>query len=404
MRSFPSEILLNVFAYLDETSLARASCVCKRWAAVGKDAICRRGPRGQWLNVAAHHQYAPRVRLLLLRTPKDCERRMALRMVHYVSVALSLVAGPQYWRVFDIVKFSGLTLPLSITIFNGAAPRSDEPPSDIGTSADLRMCSEAFLLLATDSRIRNLAVESIFLPHSVQAHPGPVFDEVPTFPFLHSLRTRTTADLAWRMLSMTPRVTELTLDVVGPDAAGTTVGAATALLPRLAVLKLTFWHRGGGGFTADRDLAAVARLDALRVLDVRHAAAATTEPAAPADPEIWRAFVRSLPRLERLSLPLELTVRPSDDGMRLLGTEWPRIQHLRLNVSVAMSELCRPRHRRRSDGGLGPLFPNLQTLCVWGLTCEGEKWFVSLHLVKQAGVGRVISVGFFAAILLRARC
>jgi hypothetical protein len=243
-RSIPAGILLNIFAYLDETSLSQASCVSKRWAIVGKDAVCRQGPRGQWLNVAAHHQYAPRVRPLLLRTPTNCERCMTVRMVQHVSVALSLVTGRQYWKVFDIVQYSRLTKPLSITIFN-RAPGYD-PSTDISTSVDLRMRSEAFLQLATWTRLRNLAVKSIFILHSVQPHPAPLFsDEVPPFLLFHLLRTRTTADLERRMLSLTSRVTDLTLDVIGPDAEGTAIRAATSLLPRLATLKLAFWHHCG---------------------------------------------------------------------------------------------------------------------------------------------------------------
>jgi hypothetical protein len=202
------------------------------------------------------------------------------------------VAGRQYWKVLDIVNYSGLTKPLSITIFNGAP--GDDSSDDISTSVDLRLCSEGFLQLATLSRLRHLAVESSFIPHSVQSHPAPLFSKavppfplfskaVPPFPLLHSLHTRTTADLAWRMLSMTSRLTDLLLNIVGSDAGGATIRAATSLLPRLATLKLTFWHRSG--FKANRDLAALARLDGLRVLDIRHKATADAAPT-PADPEI----------------------------------------------------------------------------------------------------------------------
>jgi hypothetical protein len=37
-------------------------------------------------------------------------------------------------------------------------------------------------------------------------------------------------------------VTDLALNIISPDAEGTTLRAATLLLPRLATLKLAFWH------------------------------------------------------------------------------------------------------------------------------------------------------------------
>jgi hypothetical protein len=114
-------------------------------------------------------------------------------------------------------------------------------------------------------------------------------------------------------------------------------------------------------------MAAFARLDGLRVLDIRQKATSDTAPT-PADPEIWRAFIRILPRLESLCLPAELVVRPIAKSICLLSTSWPQVWHLRLNVSVPMGELC---SRRCSDGGCGPPFSNLQH-SVWGWGCVGR--------------------------------
>jgi hypothetical protein len=64
MKFLSSEVLLAIFDYLDEKSLFRAICVCKRWALIGRDSLCRRGPPGQWLSVASHRQYHYQIRHL----------------------------------------------------------------------------------------------------------------------------------------------------------------------------------------------------------------------------------------------------------------------------------------------------------------------------------------------------
>ncbi len=172
-------------------------------------------------------------------------------------------------------------------------------------------------MLAYQGRIRHLRVESIFVPHSLQSYRHLLGDNLGMpFASLYSMRTRTTAELAGRMLSLMPSVRELALDVLHPDLAGTVVRAAAWLLPRLQVLKLNFWHRVA--WTAERDLAALGSMSELKVLEVRNRWLASTTPSA-ASPQRWYAFVRGKPRLESLWLPSLFEVMPVADGMRLLG-------------------------------------------------------------------------------------
>jgi hypothetical protein len=303
--------------------------------------------------------------------------RLALSKVEHISIALSVLAGELYWRAMDILVYSGLSRLLSVTIFDDG-PDQPVSLSEVAAHKDMRICSEVFYMLAYQSRIRHLTVESIFIPRSLQTYRQPLGGNPGTsFASLYGLRTRTTADLVWSMLSLMPAVRELALDVLHPDMAGAVVRAAASLLPRLQVLKLNFWHRMS--WKAERDLTALGRMSELRVLEVRNRSLAGTAPSV-ASPQTWRAFVRGMPRLENLWLPSTFEVKPAADGLRLIGTSWPGIRHLRLNLCVDIDELCLT--------GRDTLFPSLQTLSVKRLMCGGKKRYDNLTFSNRREVWR----------------
>ncbi len=152
----------------------------------------------------------------------------------------------------DILAYCGMRLLLSLTILDDR-PDKGVSMSDISSREDLRISPEVFFMLAYQGRLRHLIVESIFVPLSLQSHPNPLnCNPGPSFTGLYSLRTPITADLVWCMLSLMPTVKDLSLDVVDSDPASKVVHAAASLLPRLSVLKMSFWS--GFDVKAERDL------------------------------------------------------------------------------------------------------------------------------------------------------
>jgi hypothetical protein len=76
MRYLPSELLISVFAHLDNKSLSRATSIYKSRAALRKNVFACRGPPFQWLSVGSNIRHSIPVRGIFLLTPKDCGRRL----------------------------------------------------------------------------------------------------------------------------------------------------------------------------------------------------------------------------------------------------------------------------------------------------------------------------------------
>jgi hypothetical protein len=160
----PSELLELIFTNLDDKSLSRVSSVCKSWASLGKDVLASRGPHYKWLNVGSNISHASHVRRIFLRTRKDCGRRLSLTKVKGISIALSLLDNDAYRAALDIVAFSELPLPLSLTLYDDR-PESTVDLSCISVSQMRRIHSQAFLMLACQGRLMCLVVETAMLPY-----------------------------------------------------------------------------------------------------------------------------------------------------------------------------------------------------------------------------------------------
>jgi hypothetical protein len=186
------------------------------------------------------------------------------------------------------------------------------------------------------------------------------------FANLLALRTRMTVAMAPQLLSLTPRVAELMLDVVDVDPANGVVRVATvALQAGLCELRLRFWR---SAVVDNGALDTRATLSQLR--EIRAAAAAVAVAVAPrgsagrVDARRWRGFFASLPLLESVRLPPSVVVAAAN-LLRLVGRSCPYMQ---LNGAASVCDLA-------GTGGVGPLFPCLETLGVRSLQPEKKtRW------------------------------
>jgi hypothetical protein len=235
-----------------------------------------------------------------------------------------------------------------------------------------RLHPQALFLKAIEARLSRLVVETLLVPkHSPLEHIP--HGQQMGFPRLRTLRTRTTVDMAPKMLSWMPQLKELALDVVDSDMKCLVARAAAALLPSLSTLELNFWRRA---VLDDQALELLGKLSRLRLLDIRHNPVSAKRATSLVNPQPWRAFIAGLPRLEHLRLPAAVEVLVTD-LLQMVGRSCPNMRRLQVNGLVDVGDLF--------SSGESPLFPKLHALAIGSLSPEKTMW---VNRRKSRGVAR----------------
>jgi hypothetical protein len=309
--------------------------------------------------VALNRPYAPWLRHLILRTSAESRSDWVFANVQHVSIALQLLDDRLVWSTIDMLARCGYPNALSLTIFDmDSRADGDAPPSAVHPLQLKRLPTTAFLLLSCRERLSRLCVDAVLMPEPLQ-WDGCSISVAPKTAFrgLRALKTHVTVEAAWSTLSVLPALSELTLDIVSPDAAGAVVAAVAALQPRLRVLELIFRRRFV--LNGERDLAALGAISLLEALDIRDKGPGG-RPWSSVDAQHWRAFIKSLPHLAVLRLPQLIEVPFMADGMRFLANNCRYLRHVYLNVAWNIGEF--------DTSGNGIMFPSLQTLVIKTLT------------------------------------